>query len=291
MFLFRFFIIFVFDLFPIVMAKLLYYTLAHFLLLLPFSLFSQTDIQKLKLHGKVKFYKEITIRDYTIPEDICDYYVSFDEYGNKVGETDYKDYGIINGSHSYDYDSAGNLLEMNVFNEDGTLYSNFKYRYDSQGRLKEKRVNYASSGYPMRYTYIYDRNGRLSQEIDYDMDGNRFKSFSYRYDTQGNLTEEKFYLPFGVLYNRTTFEYDGKGNLICVRHYDQEDFMFRRILFKYDENGNPVEENKCQFRGRSLCEEVYRYEYEYDRQGNWVKKKVFGKDNSLSVVQREIEYY
>ena len=67
-----------------------------------------------------------------------------------------------------------------------------------------------------------------------------------------------------VLKEKGTFEYDSNGNEITGKIYNPS----------YQDN-----------------EEKYTYKYDYDKNGNWIKRTEFVNYNADNITERDISYY
>jgi hypothetical protein len=177
----------------------------------------------------------------------------------------------------YKYDDAGNLIEENGYNLSGKLVNQSIYVYDEQNR----KIQWTSMSYhpeerskPHRYTYAHDEQGRLKEEKTFCDDGNGFvptdslgrphkRVLVYR-----NLKKwetESYFNTSGAFVKMTTVNYDSRGNEIEDIEYDQNENVKERI----------------------------RYEYEFDKLGNWIVEKSYRwntEDSKSSYQLEEINY-
>jgi YD repeat-containing protein len=173
--------------------------------------------------------------------------------------TNHSPFTFLPDKRIYKYDNAGNLIEENGYNLSGKLVNQSVYVYDEQNRkTQDTSVSYHPEEHskPHRWTYSYDEQGRLKEEKTFSNEGNGFvptdslgrphrKLLIYR---NGNKSEvDMFFKVNGQFARMTLTTYDRRGNEI-------EDV-------KYDENGN--------------VKEKARYEYKFDRLGNWLEQKTY----------------
>lgn len=141
--------------------------------------------------------------------------------------------------------------------------------------MPKSKLNETTPQPDLRYQYSYEYkyiDGRLTEKQLFDNTGK--KGMLYAYKRAGNQVEEFVYTD------------DGKLN----QHY-------LKIL---DNEGNEIEEtnfdlSKAQYYG----DRKYRYEYEFDKQGNWIKKITYKEEaengvklfKPYSVYYRTISYY
>ncbi|MEP7039091.1 MAG: hypothetical protein ABI891_12185 [Acidobacteriota bacterium] len=159
----------------------------------------------------------------------------------------------------YKYDDAGNLIEENGYDLSGKLLNQSIYVYDGQNQ----KIQWTSMSYhpeerskPHRYIYSYDERGRLQEEKTFSDEGNGFVPTDSlgrphkRVLIYKNLDKWKtasYFNTSGAFVKMTTLSYDSKGNEI-------EDI-------EYDQNEN--------------VKEKIRYEYEFDKLGNWIVEKTY----------------
>ena len=189
--------------------------------------------------------------------DVILYSEEYDENGNAVKHTDYKD-GKIDSTTRNAYDKEGKLQ---ISQKDvsgfffGTLY--YTYQYDETGNLLKKaftahydcsdttQPSYDSEGYT---EYVYE-NGVLVNVFESQTD--------YEADTYTMTSHEEY-------------EYDEKGQLIKTTVYSSgtntEETLECEIFFEYDEEGKLIKKTKS-LAGGSDSEETY----EYDASGNLIK--------------------
>jgi len=121
--------------------------------------------------------------------------------------------------------------------------------------------------------------------------------FKYKYDDKGNRIEELWYRNDGSLESRYVSVYDEKGHKVEYQRYTAEGELFARRVRIDDDKGNMIEERLSW--PRTPITEKMSFTYEFDRQGNWVKKKSMrwvtkgGKSyyEPIFVTYREIEYF
>lgn len=153
----------------------------------------------------------------------------------------------------YKYDDSGNLIEQYTNDEDGRVRSQWKYQYDKQ---KRKVAEIYILEKPLEQTsYSYDEKGRLIEESKFvigdkglvprDKDGYHRKVLIYTTGVRWDVALK--FLANGQLVDVSRLSRDSKGN-------ETEDFEF-------DAKG-------------SLKNRI-RYEYKFDRRGNWIEQKTF----------------
>ncbi len=197
------------------------------------------------------------------------------------------------------YDAAGNpmeyrkyhgdsLLEKKTqeFNAKGELLSARKYNYD-EDLVEKKSVAYDAVGTRIETTYS-------------DVDGEFVKSLESLYDSAGRLIESRYFvLPANAaadspsspgLHNwlrQVTYQYDAQNNLIQSSTHNTNRIMESITSYSYDSLQNPT--SMIVHNPKKNRAQTYRYEYTYDSNGTWKRKKTFLNNHLMSVsVQRVV---
>lgn len=133
-------------------------------------------------------------------------------------------------------------------------------------------VYYSYGLWAYKTVYEYDDNGNKIKIASYNSDGSLKDRYamSYKYDDKENQIEQAFYKSNGSLERKYVFNYDGKRNVIDNAAYASDGSFVCRIS----------------------------YEYEFDKNGNWVKRNSFENHSQnfqngivQTIAVREIEYY
>lgn len=161
----------------------------------------------------------------------------------------------------YEYDSAGNCVRESSYHNNGKLFETKKMHYDRQGRMVKFRKRAGGSE---------NRVSRLRRNKTLFFDYTPHVRVEYRYDERGNCIEELSYFPLSEITTRRTRQFNAMNN--CI---DEQFF---------------------QMRGDSLLRQSHtKTQYEYDAQGNWIRKVRYlvrnGESHLAHTVLREITYY
>ena len=223
--------------------------------------FKKTDWELLGLRGKVKRL-----------EEIFDYY----EYAED-GSAKKLDVAAVLPREGTFFSTINGLPLIIDFDEEGYIIGTRRYEDTGIDSLiynyKEKTIT--------QYT------GDKKQYID-----------CYKYDERGNVIEERWgrvVLPSISktkieLGKETIYRYDSKGRII----YEEKKGGLGEIReYTYNKKGDIQTIRKKPF---LEPEQELRYEYTYDKQGNYIKSILYLKDKiegklTSRVTQRKIEYY
>jgi len=226
----------------------------------------------------------------------------FDRFGNLLEEINYSDGEILiskknvfsNGrlietflKHSpylylpdkriYKYDDAGNLIEVNGYNLAGKLVNQSTYVYDEQNR----KIQWTSMSYhpeersePHRYTYSYDEQGHLKEEKAFWDKGDGFTPT----DSLGRPHKR-------VLVYRNSDKWETE------LYFNTSDTFVKITTISYDDRGNEIED--IEYDQNKNVKEKIRYQYKFDKFGNWVEEKTYRwitEDGKSFHQLEEIEY-
>jgi len=166
-----------------------------------------------------------------------------------------------------EYDNHRNLIEQTNIQNGDTTSRSFKYTYDKENRILFKK------------------------QIDNGDHGKSETTNEFVYDSKGNLIElisKSEYFPE----MKSIYEYDWKNRIIKIIGYKSGQIEKETSFDKFY-NKTLV----CFYVSNALHKEM-RYEYKFDKKGNWIKRDVFMKENfrdkktvPIFTESRVIEYY
>jgi hypothetical protein len=251
------------------------------------------------LNGKVKLVKLKTFE-------------AFLDSG-KIKQGKEKSANYFNERGYFQFDPQGRLLvEAGIWNGD-TLAPKTTYSYD----LKKKNVSVKETGKDriiFRQTYIYDHAKQLLTIYEnYDQTPEVNKTFKMhygkdsildsviQYTCKGEITEiarfiknknkqiisdESFISGINSFIKRE-YHFSEKGHAIKEINYRLKNLEYNAER-SYDSNGNTLSEIMTYSSG---LVNKFRYEYEYDKNLNWVKRILFVNNKPSEINVREISYY
>jgi len=185
----------------------------------------------------------------------------------------------------YNHDEKGNLIEKNNYNSEKL---SLRYIYKYNDNLTEKNKYGRFGKLLSKWKYTYDKNGYLIQVNEYESDGSINSKEIYKNNENGRVIKKTIYL-HEEMNRKIKYKYDENGYLIekCI-YYSDVNFGLCYI-YMYNESGYLIEEK--------LMYEKYNitYEYEFDKQGNWIKRTSYKTEFEFripqKIIEREIKYY
>jgi hypothetical protein len=190
------------------------------------------------------------------------------------------------------YDAEGNRVKSENYDYMGNLFQINEYSFvDGDKVVKTETIRHEYD--PPAIMTVPAPKKENAKPAD---PGYTYK-FKYKYDAKGNRTEEAWYHNDGSLWLRYVSVYDARGNEVEWFRYTREGKMNGRSVSSYDAGGNEIE--KTWFRPDGSLSEKWNYTYEFDSQGNWIKRKSMkwtakdGKSNfePYDVTSRTITYF
>lgn len=183
-----------------------------------------------------------------------------------------------NTEHRYEYE----------YNEDGLQYieyyfinnkerSQCHFQFDKQGRkLAEFYIGYESEGKYFEYL----------DDLCYKHMKHSWGKSTWIYNQQGCQLELKRTLTDGTLYERKYAEYNEENKIIYSESEDKEKIVSKSYT-TYDSYGNEIETKTYFFDGR---EYIYKNDFVYDKNGNWIEKRSYENGKLALIAEREIQY-
>jgi len=211
------------------------------------------------------------------------YIENFDSFGNleynNRNEFDSNDYRLKSISENFVLNTKtvenniidstiGKIISTKINFSDSTYIKGF-FKYDKNGNLIEQLSIEDKDTTKNRFEYIFDTSGNIvSRKQIQNTEDNIYEYLSeYKYNQDNNLIELKSSSEFSE--TALTYEYDNRNRIKIIAEFIngelQKESFFDKLnnqtLVKFYNNG-------------SLSKEM-KFEYELDKTGNWIKRKVF----------------
>lgn len=194
-----------------------------------------------------------------------------------------------------------------------------QYEYDEHKRLKKAVTHHTKRYFEaaqaekqppktlLTVWYDYDASGTLIAQRAFGPEGKPYSEEKYSYDANGNqiLAESYLYypakdattVPVPVLFSIGRYTYDNKGLITTYSYYlnDPEDNTVENLVsktaYRYDKKGSTISETELgAYLNDGVTPPETKYEYTYDKQGNWTLKTTLSGKQKIEITERKIEY-
>lgn len=187
---------------------------------------------------------------------------------------------------------TGKQLSAQVISNDTLKFEAF-FKYDKYSNLIEQTNIQNGDTTSGRFEYKYDNAGRIlfKKQIDNGEQSRNETTNEFKYDTEGNLLEliSKSEL-FGEM--KSTYEYNSKNRIKKITEYESGKIVKETLFDKF------YNKTLVRFYKSNELNKEMKYEYEFDKKGNWIQrdtfmKEYFGDKNTVMIYKetRKIEYY
>src|SRR5262249_15142590 len=116
-----------------------------------------------------------------------------------------------------------------------------------------------------------------------------------RYDSAGTLIETSTVRPSGKIVYRISYTYDTNHRLIETAGFDEDGTLSSGRVYGYESDKKVPSSFTYYGGGGKIYERTVYSEYEFDSQGNWIKRKEYREQTynrrDTSLAFRNIEYY
>ncbi|WP_055437542.1 hypothetical protein [Lacinutrix algicola] len=184
-----------------------------------------------------------------------------DESGNPIKGTIFDSKGNLKKYYATTIDNNGNVTEFKNYNTDNELVYLQKNEYDTNGNVTSRIGGNPKSNKVFKTELEYNSKNEMIKKIKYNSDGTVKDTRNYKYDANGNEVESELFKSNGD-YTKFISTYDERNNILTQ--------------YWYDKDGTQKHWNN--------------WEYNYDKQGNWITKKRYSKGELGFVWERKIEY-
>ena len=275
------------------------FSLLLFISLLGCTAKKKTDLQNMSLQGKVKQMIETQ-------------YIAVEKFG-KVEKGDL--YRRDGWDMTIDFNEQGNYSKITYFDSYGQIVGYTDYLYNKQNQLTTEQNYDAEGGFSDKRVYSYDEKNRINQIVRLNSSGNLTGSTLIEYDDKKNIIERasynargkllgkevsktdkndfpietKIYNSENRLVNYRTEAFDKKGLRRELTVFSPEEDVLMKISFNYDKKGNLILQEGTDETGAAFL--PVRYEYEFDKQKNWIRRVEYVGDKPTFVTERHFQYY
>ena len=199
----------------------------------------------------------------------------------------------------FEFDRQGREIEDYTYTIDGRESPKSVSSYNEKNWLIKNDTFSALSNKPYLQTrYVYDDFGNVKEIAQYNIEDNSLlQKWVFTNDLQKKYFEFADFDSRNKQRMRVGFKRDEKCRLAEIFAYQPDDKLGVKSIFSFDKNDVPVQ--VVNYSGDNEIIGKRNYEYEFDNQGNWIKKSDFastGKDKKsdwklMNVIYRKIEYF
>jgi hypothetical protein len=186
-----------------------------------------------------------------------------------------------------EFNSSGTILKEGVLDENGRLLEYWDVDADSGKILSAAYYTNDILRANIRTKY----NGNNLEEIIYLLPGTevQIKRVLIGYDLNGNRIKYQFFNNRNQLVSINEYIYNDKGHLELFNVYSNTGQQTAVYRYTYDDKGTKLTQHQETYQDGDTRD--YRFEYEYDDKGNYVKV-IFIKDNKPAIYrERQIKYF
>lgn len=193
----------------------------------------------------------------------------------------------------YIFDSTGNLISIHASIDD-TIQIVAMFFYDSKNNIVKAIQIQDGDTASDNFQYTFNEDNKVVSKTQIQTVGEEKYEYlnSYKYDNNGNLTE--------LFVKSSEF-----GNSKEVREFDSNNRIKKTTKFLNDKVQSELEYdeyfNQTIYKSYNdgVISKEMKFEYEYDKKGNWIKKDAYVKDLSnkrykfikIYTETRKIVYY
>jgi len=186
-----------------------------------------------------------------------------------------------------EFNSSGTILKEGVLDENGRLLEYWDVDADS-GKIISA-AHYIND--ILRANIKTKYNGKNLEEIIYYLPGTelQLRRVLIEYDKNGNRTKYQFFNNRNQLLSINEYIYNDNGYLEVFNVYSSTGSQTAVYRYTYDANGTKLTQHQETYQNGDIRD--YRFEYEYDDKGNYVKV-IYIKDNKPVIYrERQIKYF
>ncbi|NOT50687.1 MAG: hypothetical protein HOP10_05375 [Chitinophagaceae bacterium] len=244
---------------------------------------------------------------------VVKYIYAYNEKGLPIGRSLFSENNTLLEKHIYQYDTAERMTDSIQLDTYGNVIMKCNWQYDPGGR-RIKTSLYWNDTLVHTKMFEYNKEGKMIRETKNPTFGNDPDLIIYSYDEKGNRTMVDKRFTDSRANNKELSDYDSSGNLISYTYLPQDEknnvkivrvfddrkkvigqtryhagIIYNRYSYKYDDKGNELEMDV--YNESEKVPYHITWKYEFDRNGNWIRRTRFGNGVPDDNVKREIEYY
>lgn len=218
---------------------------------------------------------------------------------------------ILIEKRQYEYDASNRVTKESMYKGNGYLFQKSLFSYDATGNLSEMQLWSSDTYFVLKQVYEYDKNGNRLSLKSYTNEQVLSYEYTYEYDGNNNKIKMVYQKGKSPVTQTTNYTYNGKNELIKFERYDN-DKLVHTVEYTYNQNGIVTEsinrgissqsKTVARFDEKGSLIETMEYKneepgvhqtywYEYDAQGNWIKRSNSYNGESPTITVREIVYY
>lgn len=193
---------------------------------------------------------------------------------------EYDEDGDLTIAYEWQYDKkTDKLLHFREYNKNGNLVETTEYKYDNKtNELLEVKTTNEEEVEISRTVYIRKEGDETINWIRY-IKGDKDSKGSYKEEyLRGIVVKTTYYDEHGTAVD--IYDYDKQGRIVLWKAQSTKE----QTAFSYNKNGDVITLDKNN-------KDVYKFEYEYDKHKNWIKRVTYKGIKPEFVEIREIEYY
>lgn len=214
----------------------------------------------------------------------------FDKENKLMKETTSKN-GTEERSSQHTYKN-GLVVSTKYYKAGGTLLGTQYMTYDDNGnKLTSKATDTEGNAIQIvELTYTKDNKVASSKEIKRGKLV-RYSKYEYPNENEEKVIQLDPLMAKETMISYTVIIYDEHKNILSSTEYTPDRKVERKSIYEYNDYGDKTLRQTSDAEGVVEDYNYMRYEYDYDKKGNWIQKIEYLKNgNSLDATKREIEY-
>lgn len=247
------------------------------------------DLFELNLKGEIKsimdtcFYTENNLRKRI-------HIIEFNKIGQKETEVFYNENDTFENRNTYIYDDKNRLVKSIIYNSTIHEIQNiFTEDYDSIGNSIEKQFNGNFVLEAMTISNsIHDYKNKKQIQLHYSQDNSLDEIDTLIFNSKGFLVKEIFFDTKDSLSTNIFYLTDNKGNILEESCFLPDSNLIWKNNYSYDFNNN-ITQIYIYDADLQLVSES-RYDYLYDKKGNWIDLLFYENEELISHTKRKINY-